>query len=158
MLTHRSCWVSPSFCRHWCLSASQWSFAQRNCRGNSDNGEGERMRQWTTSIFNCRNKLRTTIKFISKLSGTSNRARIIREKIKESLHFLTCSIGKVWPSIWAEFMMELEDSIHSSECFLRLANSCRVALAWTRAEGQKHVSRKKNNNSDARKSFTLCCF
>lgn len=36
MLTHRSCWASPSFCRHWCLSASQWSSSQRNCRGNSD--------------------------------------------------------------------------------------------------------------------------
>lgn len=80
MLTHRSCWVSPSFCRHWCQSASQWSSAQRNCRGNSDNREGERRRQWTTSIFNCWNKLKTTIKFISKLSGNRNQAKIIRKK------------------------------------------------------------------------------
>ncbi len=40
MLTHRSCWASPSFCRHWCLSASQWSSSQRNCPGNSDRRGG----------------------------------------------------------------------------------------------------------------------
>lgn len=36
MFTHRSCWASPSFCQHRCLSASQWNSSQRSCRGNSD--------------------------------------------------------------------------------------------------------------------------
>lgn len=76
MLTHRSCWASPSFCRHWCLSASQWSSSQRNCRGNSDRRGGERRR--TTSRFSCRNSLKTTAKFISRLSDNSGPARIIR--------------------------------------------------------------------------------
>lgn len=41
MLTHRSYWVSLSFCWHQCLSASQWSSSQRCCWGNSDRNGGE---------------------------------------------------------------------------------------------------------------------
>lgn len=87
--THRSCWASPSFCRHWCLSASQWSSSQRNSPGNSDGGRGEWMRQCTTSRFSCSNPSKTAAKvylqtFLKTLFFSSWQRRLGKNKKRET--------------------------------------------------------------------------
>lgn len=105
MFTHRTCWASPSFCRHQCLSASQWTASQRNCWGNSDRGGG--VEGCTTSRFSCRNLSKTTAKFISRLSDDSERATVI------------------WFTVWRQFWVFIPAALAKwSWVFRRILRWC----------------------------------
>lgn len=138
MFTHRTCWASPSFCRHQCLSASQWTASQRNCWGNSDRGGGGRgMHNIKIQLpklveDHCKVYLQT---FRRQWESYSN----LIYSLKTVLSFHTCSIGKVELSISEDTTMVFEDLIQSADLFLRFANTCRVALAWAgTGQGQEH--------------------
>lgn len=78
-------------------------------------GEGEWKRQCTTSRFSCWNSLKTTAKFISKLSDDSEPARIIRYT-EDSSGF---SYLQHWQSL-AEYLGRVKDVVGGLNPVLRV--------------------------------------